>query len=349
MPSKMAFKDFSEREKAVDLLQRSLERGRLGHGYLFSGQQIEHLENIARTLAKTLNCQNPVRKGGNAVDACDQCASCRKIQDSNHPDVHWIRPESKSRVITIDQMRDLMQQINLKPNEAEYKVAVIVSADRLNTAAANAFLKTLEEPPAKSILVLLTTDPQRILETILSRCLRLNFPGDGQTRLAPAEMDWLSKFSDLAANEQKTLIGRYRLMDGLLKKLTDLKATIEERLTAASPLQRYTEVEKALQEKWEDELKAAIEAEYRRQRSGLLSILQWWLRDVWLNSLGNKEGTLKPLLTFPELQGTACVAQRISSGQAVENLGAIEQLQRWLHSNVQEGLALEVGLLKLNL
>ena len=347
----MAFKDFSERERAVELLQRSLERGRLGHGYLFSGHQIDHLENIARTLAKTLNCRQPVRKGGQAIDCCDQCLSCRKIETANHPDVHWVRPESKSRVITIEQMRDVMQQINLKPNEAEYKVSIIVSADRLNTAAANAFLKTLEEPPPKSILILLSTEPQRILETIVSRCLRLNFPGDGKTRLAPEEMAWLASFADLAATEQKSLIGRYRLMDGLLKKLTALKAAIDERLTASSPLQRYKDAEKDLQEKWEDELKAAIEGEYRRQRSGLLGILQWWLRDVWLKSLGkqNGDGAFEPLLTFPELEGTARVAQRISAAQAAENLNAIEQLQRWLHSNVQEGLALEVGLLKLNL
>src|SRR5205807_7093614 len=170
------------------------------------------------------------------------------------PDVHWIRPESKSRVITIDQMREVIQQINLKPNEAEYKLAIIVCADRLNSSAANAFLKTLEEPPPKSVLVLLTTDPERILETIVSRCLRLSFAGDGSASLAPEEMNWLAGFTELAAAEQKSLIGRYRLMDGLLKRLTALKTAIEERLTASSPLQRYTDIEKSLQDKWEDEL-----------------------------------------------------------------------------------------------
>jgi DNA polymerase-3 subunit delta' len=349
----MAFKDFSEQEKAIELLQRSLERGRLAHGYLFCAQKIEHLENVARTLAKTLNCQNPVKKGGHAVDCCDQCPSCHKIEGANHPDIHWIRPESKSRVITIEQMREVMQQINLKSNEAEYKVAVVVCADRLNTAAANAFLKTLEEPPAKSILILLTTDAERILETIVSRCLRLSFARDGELHFEPSELNWLTGFADLAASEQKSLIGRYRLMDGLLKKLTGLKAAIDERLTANSPLQRYKDAEKDLQEKWEDELKAAIEAEYRRQRSGALNLLQWWLRDVWLQSLkrGQRAGqqNLQALLTFPQISGAAQVAQHVSAAQAAENLQIMEELQGWLHSNVQEGLALEVGLLKLNL
>jgi len=117
----MAFADFSDHEKAVALLQRSLERGRLAHGYLFCGNKIEHLENVARTLAKTLNCERPVKKSENAIDCCDKCAACRRIHEANHPDVHWVRPESKSRVITIAQMRDMMQQIHLKPNEAEFK------------------------------------------------------------------------------------------------------------------------------------------------------------------------------------------------------------------------------------
>jgi DNA polymerase-3 subunit delta' len=361
----MAFKDFPAQEQSIQLLQRSLERGRLAHGYLFTGAHLDELEAVARNLAKTLICQQPVRKGGKAVDCCDHCLSCQKIEHANHADVRWIRPESKSRVITIDQIRDLMQEINLKPTEAEYKVAVIVAADRLNEKAANAFLKTLEEPPARSNLILLTTEPQRILETILSRCLRLNFAGEGPRQLDPARLAWLTSFSELAATEQKSLLGRYRLMDVVLKKLNEMKAAIEEALTARSPLQRYKDVERELEEKWEDELTAAIEAEYRRQRADLLLSLQWWLRDVWLVKLAVeslvrspeskvKAGEASPvetkeLLNFPEMSGPQQVAQRITAKDAMENLGVMEQLQGWLSTNVQEALALEVGLLKLRL
>ena len=207
---------------------------------------------------------------------------CRKIDNDTHADMHWARPESKSRVVTIEQMRELMREIQLKPTEAEYKVAIITAADRLNTQAANAFLKTLEEPPAKSVLILLTTEPQRILETVLSRCLRLNFSGDAVPPLDPAQSEWLAQFGALAATEQKTLLGRYRLLDVLLQKLGEIKSRVEETLTARSPLQRYEDVEKDLREKWEDELAAAIEAEYRRQRADLILLVQWWLRDVWL-------------------------------------------------------------------
>lgn len=352
----MSFKQFPDQEQGVQLLQRSLERGRLAHAYLFTGHELAELEAIARTLAKTLNCQQPVRgEKGIAIDSCDACVNCRKIENGNHADVHWVRPESKSRIVSVDQMRDLMQNINLRPTEAEYKVATIVAADRLNVQGANAFLKTLEEPPAKSILILLTTEPQRLLETILSRCLRLNFSGDGPRPLAPEQKEWLAAFSEMAAAEQKSLIGRYRLMDVLLKKLTDTKAAIEETLTAQSPLQRYDDVEKDLREKWEEELTAAIEAEYRRQRADLLAIVQRWLRDVWLHAVdGGKQDAeggqrLADLLNFPELASAGRVAQRINSTQALENLQVIESTQRLLHTNVQEALALEVGLLKLNL
>jgi DNA polymerase-3 subunit delta' len=231
-------------------------------------------------------------------------------------------------------------------------VATIIAADRLRVEAANAFLKTLEEPPAKSILILLTTDPQRILETILSRCLRLNFAGEGPRRPDPAQMAWLQSFSEMAAAQQKSLFGRYRLMDVLLRKLNEAREAIEMALTARSPLERYPDAEKETQEKWQDELKAAIEAEYRRQRADWLALLQGWLRDVWMHTLrikDKKSGAAGALLNFPELEGARSVAQRVSANEAMENLQVVEQLQRLLATNVQEALALEVALLKMRL
>ena len=352
----MAFKDFSTPQQSLQLLQRSLERGRLGHAYLFTGNELDPLEIIARTLAKTLNCENPLRRNGAAVDCCDRCLSCKKIEHLNHPDVYWVRPESRSRIITIAQMRDLMREIQLKPNEARHKVAVVVAADRLRVEGANAFLKTLEEPPANSALILLSTEPQRVLETIVSRCLRLSFGGGGPRPLDRLQRDWLNAFSELAGSEQKSLIGRYRLLDVLLRTLTTLRAGIEQALTARSPLQQYQDAEKHLIERWEEELAASIEAEYRRLRADLLGVLQWWLRDVWVQSLGAATRRPQPellsppsLLNFPELGGTRQVARRISSTEALENLQNLEQLQRWLSGNVQEALALEVGMLKLHL
>jgi DNA polymerase-3 subunit delta' len=270
-------------------------------------------------------------------------------------DIHWVRPESKTRIIRVEQIRELNHEINLKPTEARYKVGIIVAADRLKTEAANAFLKTLEEPPPQSMLLLLTTEPQRILETLLSRCLRLNFGGAGPRPLEPAQLQWLGSFSEMAAGEHKSLLNRYRLLDVLLSKLNEMKGGIEQSLTARSPLQAYKEAEKDLLDKWEDELAAAIEAEYRRQRSDLLGTVQWWLRDVWLETLNlaasatGSAGTNGAFLNFPQLRGTQAVAKRLSPKEAQDNLQVLEQLQRWLGTNVQEALALEVGLLKLRL
>ena len=367
MPEPMAFKDFAQPGQGLQLLQRSLERGRLAHAYLFTCHHLDELEVVARTLAKTLNCRQPAKKGGATIDCCDQCLSCRKIEAANHPDTHWLRPESRSRVITVEQIRDLIREIQLKPTEAGYKVATVVAADRLKVEAANAFLKTLEEPPPKSIFILLSTDPQRILETILSRCLRLNLAGPGPRWPDTEQLAWLTDFSEMAAADQKSLLGKYRLTDVLLRKLNHVREVIEKALTERSPLQRYPDAEKEWQEKWENELKAAIEAEYRRQRADWLGLLQRWLRDVWLQALTKRKGrsaarepkmagvqempseTVTELLSFPELTGGRRVAQRLSPAEAMENLQVMEQLQRQLSTNVQEALALEVGLLKLHM
>jgi DNA polymerase III subunit delta' len=347
LPIPAMFSDFPEQTNVAQILQRSLERQRLAHAYLFTGHDLDVLEAMARTLAKTLNCLSPSRRGpqGTPVDCCDQCDSCRRIEQANHPDLLVLRPESKSRVITIDQMRELMRSVNLKPSVAEKKVAIIVAADRLNVQAANAFLKTLEEPPSNSILILLTTEPQRILETILSRCLRLSFGGD-RLAFSTEQISWLQDFCNLAAARTGGLLGRYRLLGLILKKLAEQRAEIEKRLGALSPLEHYDDLEPRMREKLEYELAAAIEAEYRRQRTDLIGVLHWWLRDVWLCPMA--PGTA--MLSFPPLApATQAVAARISALDAISNLEVVDRLQGQLHTNVQEALALEVGLLKLKL
>jgi DNA polymerase-3 subunit delta' len=320
----------------------------LAHAYLFAGNDLQALELAGRCLAKALNCQSPPQRSasGLPLDCCDHCPACRKIDSDAHPDVLWIRPESKLRIITIEQMRALMQTVHLKPTVSAWKVALLVAADRLNTQGANAFLKTLEEPPADSIFVLLSTEPSRMLETIRSRCLRLNFTGESAHHRDPATLDWLAKLVPLASHAQKTLLGRYQLLSLILSRLAQAKAAITETLTQESPLERFDDLEPKMREKLEDELEAAIEAEYRRQRTDLLCAVQWWLRDVWLATLG--VGT--EFQTYPHVaDGTRLVAQRLTAQDALENLSTLERTQRLLASNVQEALTLEVGLLGLKL
>jgi DNA polymerase III delta' subunit len=345
----MSFRDFPTQASIVQLLQRSLDRGRLAHAYLFSGHDSDELEGAAATLAKVLNCANPVRsKSGSPIDSCDQCDSCKRINSFNHPDVQWIRAESKLRIISIDQIRDLLQTVNLKPTLGGYKIGIITAADRLNQQAANAFLKTLEEPPEKTIFILLTTDISRILETILSRCLRLNFAGDHAVKLSPEETQWLNDFSSQASLEKPNLFRRYRLLDSVLGRLSALKEQVDDTLTKASPLTRSEskEVEPGLRKRWEDELDASIEAEYRRKRTEALGILHWWLRDVWLLTAHNSND----YLTFPVFAAsTQKVALRLKEPEAMDNLQLIDRTQQILHTNAQEALTLEVSFLRLKL
>jgi DNA polymerase-3 subunit delta' len=343
----MALKDLKQ-QHVVELLQRSLERGRLGHAYLFSGAVMEELELAALNLAKVLNCHSPRRspETGHALDGCDKCLSCRKIDDHTHSDVQWIRPESKIRTISIDQIREMMQTIHLKATEGEYKVGIIVAADRMMVQAANAFLKTLEEPPPKSVFVLCTIEPQRLLETILSRCLRLTFSGTTLPAPRAEEEGILGEFYAGLAAAKGGLIERYRLLGMLLNHLVGVKEEVQAALQAKSPLERYEDVDPDLREKWEAELSAAIEAEYRGRRATLLRLLEWGLRDVWLQTLKSSP----ELLAYPNLnQHTGQIAQRLSSEQALDNLRGFERLQKLLHTNVQEALAMEVGLLGLKL
>jgi DNA polymerase III subunit delta' len=191
----------------------------------------------------------------------------------------------------------------------------------------------------------LTTEPQRILETILSRCLRLSFAEAGM-KFDHSHTAWLGSFSSLAASGAGDLLARYRLLGLIMKKLGEQREAIEKALGARSPLERYENLEPDMQEKLEKELAAGIEAEYRRQRTDLLGVLHWWLRDVWLHTM--EAGA--DLLTFPNLAAAAqTVARRIAPSEARGNLEEMDRLQRQLYTNVQEALALEVGLLKLKL
>ena len=337
----------SRASTAAELLRRSLERGRLAHAYLFLGDDLGVLEDAALRLAQTLNCLQPPTLGANGVpvEPCGTCLNCRRITSRNHPDVVWVRPEMKSRIISVDQTRGVIDRMNLKTTEAAHKIAIFVAADRMNNSASNAFLKTLEEPPAGSVLILLSVEPDRLLETILSRCQRLSF-ASGLVRVEASVAGWIGEFAALAQPASPGLMGRYRLLGTLLNTLSQTKEAIEEALTAQSPLTKHPDAEPSQRERWEDELTAAVEAEYRRRRADFMAGLQAWLRDVWLGTLGTEAG----LAFLPQFApATAAVARRLSPPEARRNLESWEATQRMLFTNAQEALVLEVGLLRLTL
>lgn len=181
----MTFKDIVGQERAIAALAAALKSGQLHHAYLFGGPEGVGKELAARTLAQAANCE---RADG---DACGECGPCRRIAGRNHADVLIVLPEAEqvargwagradldgvpSRDIKIGQIRRLQERLAFKALEARRKVALILQAEAMNVQAQNALLKTLEEPPQDTTLVLVSAAPNALLPTIRSRCLKLAF------------------------------------------------------------------------------------------------------------------------------------------------------------------------------
>lgn len=294
----------------------------------------------------TVNCTGPEPTPGDRApaEACGTCSSCRRVRSGLHPDVYWLRAESKLRILRVDQVRELIQAVQLKPTEARVKVGILDGADRLTPQAANAFLKTLEEPPARSLLILLSTEPDRLLETILSRCLRLTFPG--QPAADESQLAWLHRLATALIQPSRSLLARYRILDDLLRRLTEIREASEKAVETRSPLAGSKDIDPAQREQWETEAKAAVEAEYRRRRGELLQLAEGWFRDVWLCTLDQPADRL---LHPPLEPATRSLASRLNPAQALDNLRCLEETQATLHTTVQEALALEVALLRLRL
>lgn len=164
----MSFQDIKGQDKPIQILKEDIRHSRLVSGYLFVGPEGVGKKIIAKTLAKAVNCQNET------LDSCDKCVSCLKIEKNQHPDVHLI-DEGTSEVIKIEYIRQLQKDINLKPYEGKRKVFIIDNAHNLTAEASNAILKILEEPPADSLIILVSAKPALLFKTVTSRCRILKF------------------------------------------------------------------------------------------------------------------------------------------------------------------------------
>ena len=153
-------------ETAVAALEQGLAQGRLAHAYLLVGPPGVGKRTLALALAKVLNC--PVQPG-----PCGECSQCRRIASGLHPDVEVLALQEGQRELSIERVRDLQRSLSLRPFEGRYRVAIIREAERMSREAANALLKTLEEPPEQTVLLLTTAAEEQALPTIRSRCQRL--------------------------------------------------------------------------------------------------------------------------------------------------------------------------------
>lgn len=161
----MVFTDIIGQDACVTFLRRALTSGKLGHAYLFEGVDGCGKELTAHALVASTFCAHHT--------GCGTCPVCRKVMSGHHPDLHIIEPDGTA--IKIAQIRELQQELALRPYEAPRKACIIKAAERFNPASGNALLKTLEEPPGNALMILLTTNAEAVLPTIRSRCQRLRF------------------------------------------------------------------------------------------------------------------------------------------------------------------------------
>jgi len=163
------FSDVQAQDRAIGIIRAALRSGRVPHAWLFSGPDGVGKGMVARGLAAALVCE---REGD---DGCGSCLPCRKVADRVHPDVVEVTPEGPGRLVKIDQVRAVSRTFRFAPYEGRHRVVLFPEADRLNEEASNALLKSLEEPPERTILVLVTARPQSLLDTIRSRCHAVRF------------------------------------------------------------------------------------------------------------------------------------------------------------------------------
>ena len=234
-----------------------MESGRLPHALLLTGPEGIGIGQFAGKIYESLLCQQPLE----TFAACGECRPCQLVRAGTHPDIACIEPEEEGKQIRVEQIRELISFINLKSHFEKYKVAVITPSDSMNRSAANTLLKTLEEPPADSILLLLSHRPDHLPVTVRSRCQQLDFrpAHDGDTlawlRQQLPDPEQAGSYLELANGAPLAAISQAR--DGHLEKQLHLLNELE-RLRAGQ------EDPVTMAEKW--------------NRSDASMILQWLLQ-----------------------------------------------------------------------
>jgi DNA polymerase III subunit delta' len=202
--TKVALTDIHGQQRVIRFLKQLLKKEAVPHAFLFSGMTGVGKFAAAKEFAKALNCLNPLD-----YDSCGDCGSCHKLKEGLHPDL--IHITSEGVFIKLEQIRELMKRFRFRPFEGKFRVVIIQDAQRLMDAAANAMLKILEEPPKANIFILLATESQMLLPTIVSRCCQVRFQPLDDEIVA----EWLAREGDFSPDQAA---GIARLAAGSLEK-----------------------------------------------------------------------------------------------------------------------------------
>ncbi|HEX5706774.1 MAG TPA: DNA polymerase III subunit delta' [Pyrinomonadaceae bacterium] len=325
--------------RAKDVLRRMLGQGRVPGALLFAGEEGVGKKLFALELARALNCRRPA-----GVEACGECSSCarigkfsyppeddrdehKKVIWSEHRDVGMIIPYKRS--ILVDAARDLERETNFRPYEGAARVFLVDDADRLNEAASNALLKTLEEMPPSSYLVLLASRPASLLATIRSRCQTVRF-----APLAPEEIEEHLVASRRRAGEEARLaaqLSRGRLGLALEMNLDDYRERREPLLGVLEALTLRPDRVRLLRAA--EELSDAKRKDDYEPR---LDVLETLVHDLWLLSVGRDDARVVNVDVRSQL---ARMADGLSPSRASRWLGRVEELRAQLAVNVNRRVA----------
>ena len=305
----------------IEQLQRTVASDRIAGAYLFVGPTGVGKETVARYFAQLIFCQ----QNAQPPIVCGTCLACRKVDSGNHPDLQFIRPEGS--LLRIGQIRELQKQIVYEPLEASRKVYILTDVERMNAEAENCLLKTLEEPPASSVLILLTSNIQVLLPTTRSRCQILQFHPMPTQELAAVLTD---RFS--VASEQATTLA-IAAGGAIGKAITQLEkgGTLTE------------EIPEILKET--DLLAAFRLAESFKDNPETLDSLVTWYRDLLFLQQGAPLELITHIHSLEELQTLVPRYSHLRIQQAIQTVFDTKSLIE--NTNTNATLALEVMCLKL--
>lgn len=328
-------------DKAFELISTAHQRGRLAHAFLICGAAGSGKEMLAARVIQLVN--GGPQSGGTDLFGDPVVVATPSLDELESGWIRVVRPRMKSRRIGVDEIRNLEQTLHLAAPSGACKVGVITEADRMNDQSANAFLKTLEEPPQNTLLLLLTANPQRLLPTILSRCVRIPLLG-GRPLLEQGGADLVAALNHAASRGFGTPAAALHLK----ATFSAFLARSREEADAAAKAAEKEEIaayKDATDGVWLKEReafhKAAAEAEYLDARSRLFDVLMAWMADL-LRMKVQSTG-----LDFPKsAPALAAIADAEPETRLLQRMAALDSLRRTLETNAFEPLAIEVGFLE---